>query len=126
MKGVTPILSAHPPKSSVGKDGGRSGNAAVRAEVEAGQIQHTAWAAERAGGGRGFGFTGGHVHANWKHDGHRKVMLNAIAWVARGEVPAQGVASKTPTDEEMEAGMGHKGDLGGRRIFEYAAGALKP
>ena len=31
------------------------------------------WAVERADGGRGFGFTGGHFHDNWGNDDYRKV-----------------------------------------------------
>ena len=67
MKGVTPILSAHPPKDTMKRpDGPHSGNPHVRAAMARGDIQHVAWAAERDGNsGRGFGFTGGHVHWNW-------------------------------------------------------------
>jgi hypothetical protein len=63
------------------------------------------WVSENEGGGRGFGFTGGHVHWNWKNDHQRKLMLNAICWIAKLEVPADGVPSKTPTQEEMEANL---------------------
>ena len=66
------------------------------------------WAYERPekfGKGRGFGFTGGHFHKNWQHDDHRGVVLNAIAWIANFQVPTDGVASKTPTDEEMNANL---------------------
>jgi type 1 glutamine amidotransferase len=55
--------------------------------------QSVAWAVERADGGRGFGFTGGHFHAGWGNNDQRKLMLNAILWSAKGEVPAEGVAS---------------------------------
>ncbi|NIP92476.1 MAG: ThuA domain-containing protein, partial [Akkermansiaceae bacterium] len=69
MKGVTPILSAHPPKETMRRrDGHHSGNPNVRAALERGEIQHVAWAYERPNGGRGFGFTGGHFHQNWGHD----------------------------------------------------------
>ena len=74
--------------------------------------QHVMWAFERPsslGGGRGFGFTGGHFHRNWKHDDHRGVVLNAIAWIAGVDVPADGVSTKTPTDEEMAANLDEKG-----------------
>lgn len=57
-----------------------------------------AWAVERAGGGRGFGFTGGHFHSNWGVENFRKLVLNAIAWTAHAEVPAGGVASTLPPD----------------------------
>ena len=55
---------------------------------------HTvAWAVERNGGGRGVGFTGGHFHKNMYLEDYRKFILNAILWVAKAEVPLQGVAS---------------------------------
>ena len=84
-------------------DGPHSGNPAVRASVARGDLQHVAWAAEREGGGRAFGFTGGHVHWNWGHDDFRKTVLNAIVWAAHGEVPAEGVSTATPQRGELEA-----------------------
>ena len=104
MVGVTPILSAHPPASTMSrKDGPHSGNPHVRAAVQKNEIQHVAWALERPDGGRGFGFTGGHVHWNWGDDNFRKLVLNAIAWIAHDEVPAQGIAGPGPTRTELEA-----------------------
>lgn len=61
-----------------------------------------AWARERADGGRGFGTTCGHFYDNWKHDQFRKMILNAIAWTAKVEVPAAGVEAKFYTHEEIE------------------------
>lgn len=91
MKGVTPILSAIPPASTLSRpDGPHSGNPHVRAKE--GQPQHVAWATERADGGRGFGFTGGHFHWNWGNDDYRRLMLNAIVWTAKIDVPEKGVA----------------------------------
>jgi type 1 glutamine amidotransferase len=52
-----------------------------------------AWAIERKDGGRGFGFTGGHYHSNWHMEPFRKLVLNAILWTAKVEVPVGGVAS---------------------------------
>ncbi|MHC4569280.1 MAG: ThuA domain-containing protein, partial [Planctomycetota bacterium] len=52
-----------------------------------------AWATERKDGGRGFGFTGGHYDSNWHIEPFRKLVLNAILWTAKVEVPAGGVAS---------------------------------
>jgi len=101
MEGVTPILTAVPPAETLSRpDGPHSGNKDVRAE--AGKPQHVAWATERKDGGRGFGFTGGHAHFNWAHDEYRKLILNAIVWVAKGEVPKDGVKSPTPTMAELE------------------------
>ena len=105
-RGVTPILTAMPPRETLSRpDGPHSGNPHVRAAVlERMEPQHVAWAYERPDGkGRGFGFTGGHFHQNWQNDSFRKVVLNAIVWAAHLEVPAQGVLSATPTDEEMKA-----------------------
>jgi hypothetical protein len=105
MKGVTPILQAIPPESTrKGKDGPHSGNPTVRSRT--GMPEVVGWVYERPGGGRGFGFTGMHTHWNWAQDSFRKSVLNAIVWVAGGEVPADGVPSKTPTFEEMEADLG--------------------
>jgi type 1 glutamine amidotransferase len=106
MKGVTPILSAVPPDSTRKRgDGPHSGNPTVTAGIGKNQLEHVMWVSENDGGGRGFGFTGGHRHWNWKNDDQRKVMLNAIVWIARLEVPADGVSSKTPTQEELEANL---------------------
>jgi trehalose utilization protein len=57
------------------------------------------WVAERAGGGRGFGFTGGHFHKNWAQDDFRKVVFNAILWIAKADVPADGVPSAVSADD---------------------------
>ena len=58
--------------------------------------QNVAWAVERKDGGRGFGFTGGHYFANWSDENFRRLILNAIVWTARAEVPAGGVDSARP------------------------------
>ena len=52
-----------------------------------------AWAVERRDGGRGFGFSGGHYHNNWHMEPFRKLILNAILWVAKVDVPKDGVSS---------------------------------
>ena len=70
-----------------------------------GRTETLLWTLERADGGRGFGFTGGHVHWNWKNDHYRKLILNTIVWTAGLPIPAGGVPSSTPTQEEMEANM---------------------
>lgn len=104
MKGVTPILTAVPTAATLHGKGSseRGNNPAVAAEVAAGKPQHVAWAYERPGGGRGFGFTGFHVYANLANDDFRTVLLNAVAWTAGLEVPAGGVSTKTPTMKELD------------------------
>jgi hypothetical protein len=95
QKGVTPLLVAVPDASTVSRpDGHHSGNPHVRAMVARGEPQTVAWAYERPGGGRGFGFTGAHFHSNWGNDDFRKLALNAVLWLARLEVPANGVESR--------------------------------
>jgi hypothetical protein len=99
MDGITPILSAKPsddvregpyvwpkgPYPHIMKDKGRT-------EV-------MMWVRERPDGGRGFGFTGGHRHVNWGNDNFRKVVLNALLWIAKVEVPPQGVVSFVSEDD---------------------------
>jgi len=72
-----------------------------------GRAEAMMWAVERADGGRGFGFTGGHFHDNWSNDQFRKTVLNALVWVARGEVPARGIES-TVTAEDLHANLDPK------------------
>lgn len=102
MDGVTPILSALPPKQTLDRpDGPHSGNPFVRAAVKRGEAQHLMWAYERPGGGRGFGFTGGHYHQNWLDDNFRKLVLNGILWISNVEIPAEG-AKSTVTTADLE------------------------
>jgi hypothetical protein len=107
MQGVTPVLSAIAPRDTVHYDGqkpsDRGGNAEVLRAVEAREPQHLAWAYQRPGGGRGFGFTGFHVFANLGDDGFRTTLLNGAAWVAGLEVPRDGVPSARPGKAELDA-----------------------
>lgn len=109
MKGVTPILSAVAPESTMSRqDGAHEGNPEVRASVKRGDPQHMAWAAERDDGGRGFGFTGAHFHRNWGNNDFRKLVLNAILWTAKAEIPAHGVQSKV-SEEDLKQNLDKKG-----------------
>ena len=102
MEGVTPVLTAVPPDSTRKRPfGAHSGNPEVRKRM--GLPEHVAWVYQRPDGGRGFGFTGAHWHWNWAHDDYRKLVLNALVWIARADVPPNGVPPKTPTVEELEA-----------------------
>ena len=87
---VQKILEATPP------DNVRRTEAAAE---HPGRIETLAWAVERPDGGRGFGLTGGHYRNNWGDENFRKLILNAIAWTAGAEVPAEGVASKVEPEE---------------------------
>ncbi len=108
MKGVTPILSDVAPESTMSRpDGAHSGNPAVRESVKNKEKQHVAWAAERDGCGRGFGFTGGHYHKGWGNNDQRKLVLNAILWTAHIDVPAAGVESVV-TEADLLANLDPK------------------
>jgi hypothetical protein len=65
------------------------------------------WAVERPDGGRGFGFTGGHFHDNWGNDNFRKLVLNALVWVCKVEVPANGIES-TLSKEDLDKNLDPK------------------
>ncbi len=98
MKGVTPILSAVPPESTMERrDGPHSGNPYVRKAVAEKKPQHVAWAYDRPDGGRSFGLTGGHYHWNWGRESYRRLVANAILWTAKVEVPERG-AGAPPLD----------------------------
>ncbi len=108
MASVRPILTAVPPDSTMSRpDGMRSGNPDVRKDVANKVPQHVAWAAERTGGGRGFGFTGGHFHKGWANNDQRKLVLNAILWTAKAAVPANGVESVV-TEEDLKQNLDPK------------------
>jgi type 1 glutamine amidotransferase len=107
-KGVTAILAAVPDSSVTSRpDGPHSGNPEMRAQVARGDAQVVSWAYERPDGGRGFGFTGAHYHANWGNEDFRRIVLNAILWLAKMEVPAAGVQSKV-TAEDLAANLDPK------------------
>src|SRR5882672_4509928 len=72
-----------------------------------GQDATTMWCLERADGGRGFGFTGGHRHKNWGNDSQRKIVLNALVWLCKIDVPEGGVESSV-TDEDLAANLDPK------------------
>lgn len=107
MKGVTPILSDVPPLSSVGGAGKKSsshgGNPDAYKAVAAGEPQHMSWAFVRPDGGRGFGFTGYHKYDNLKDDSFRTLLLNAVAWTAKLQVPANGVSAPSLTSQDLQA-----------------------
>ena len=108
MKGVTPILTDVPPPSTMSRpDGAHSGNPGIRELVANQTPQHVMWVTENANGSRGFGFTGGHHHASWQKEDQRKLVLNAILWLAKVEVPKDGVVS-TVTAADIAANLDPK------------------
>jgi len=107
MKGVVPILVAKP------SDETRQGTTAAprgpysHIVAASGRDEIVMWAVERPDGGRGVGFTGGHAHANWGNDNYRKIILNALFWTAKKEVPADGVSTKV-SEEELKQNLDPK------------------
>jgi hypothetical protein len=67
------------------------------------------WAIERPDGGRGFGFTGAHFHKNWANDNFRKTILNAVLWIAKMDVPRNGVES-TVTPDALKLNLDDKSE----------------
>ena len=55
-----------------------------------------AWTCERADGGRGFACTGPHFHASFANNDFRRLVLNAILWTAKIDVPLGGVQTTVP------------------------------
>ncbi len=76
-----------------------------------GKKQTMMWAIERPDGGRGVGFTGGHWHRNWAIDDFRRVVLNAIVWTAKLEVPEEGVVSEAVTEEQLNENLDPKKEM---------------
>jgi type 1 glutamine amidotransferase len=75
--------------------------------ADTGKPETMMWVYERAGGGRSFGFTGGHTHTNWGDPNQRKIMLNALLWIAKVEVPPAGVADNI-TAADLAANLDDK------------------
>ena len=90
QEGVTPILKAVPPDN-------KRGTAAAREHK--GREEVLAWAFNRANGGRSFGFTGAHFHKNWGDENFRRLVVNAILWTAKLEVPPDGAPVEMRPDE---------------------------
>lgn len=72
-----------------------------------GRAEAVMWTVERPDGGRGFGFTGGHFHDNWGNRDFRKVVLNAIVWLAQADVPEAGVQSSV-SQQDLDANLDPK------------------
>jgi hypothetical protein len=104
MEGIVPILVAKP--SDETRQGSNSSPRGPYPHIVAakGRDEVLAWATERPDGGRGFGFTGAHFHKNWGNENFRKLVLNALVWTAKIEVPAEGVMSIV-TEEELQMNL---------------------
>lgn len=107
QQGITPILVARP--SDEVRKGPYVSPKGPYAHIQAasGRSETMMWVIERPDGGRGFGFTGGHTHANWGNESQRRVVLNAIRWIAKADVAPGGTESKV-TPEMLAANLDPK------------------
>lgn len=94
--GWTSIAETVPP------DEVRQFNSLPHIMAATGRSETILWSLERPDGGRGFGFSGGHWHSLWAHEDYRKLVLNAILWLAKEDVPPGGMPSRAPTVDEMK------------------------
>lgn len=69
------------------------------------------WGRDPESGGRGVGFVGGHYHRNWAIDSFRQLVMNAIVWSARVDVPEAGVPAGTVTVDELNANLDKKKNM---------------
>ena len=76
-------------------------------QASKGRAEAMMWAVERSDGGRGFGFTGGHFHDNFGNESFRKVVLNGVLWIAKADVPEDGVQSSV-SQEDLDANLDPK------------------
>src|SRR5262245_42918762 len=106
-KGITHILVAKP--SDQVRDGPYVAPRGPYKHIQEakGRDETMMWVFERPDGGRGFGFTGGHKHVNWYNDNFRKVVLNALLWIAKVNVPANG-AESTVTPQQITQNLDPK------------------
>lgn len=61
------------------------------AEID-GAKETVAWAWERPGGGRSFGFSGLHFHDHWKLAPYRRLVAQGVLWAAGVPIPEKGLA----------------------------------
>ena len=133
-KNITPIL-----RSEVTP---KYGDAKKQAATPAPKGTHTlAWAYER-GTGRGFGFTGAHYLKALDIPELRQLLVNAIAWTAKIEIPAGGIVVPGPVvgvstvnkkDENRVVQMpwGHlrwftSAEMGNTRTMTTGVAVIKP
>ena len=64
-----------------------------------GQSQTVAWCWERPAGGRSFGFSGLHFHANWQPVANRRMLAQAVLWTLGRDVPSAGLDVTVTADD---------------------------
>lgn len=107
-KTITPILSAVPSEAVRNGPYVYPRGPYKHIQDAKGRAESMMWAFDRKDGGRGVGFTGGHVHRNWLDPNYRKVVLNGLLWICKADVPRDGVASDV-TEDDIRANLDPKG-----------------
>jgi quercetin dioxygenase-like cupin family protein/type 1 glutamine amidotransferase len=85
-----------------------------------------AWTAERPDGGRSFGFTGVHYLATFDQPEIRKILLNAILWTARRDVPSGGATTDALTMRRYGHGAGPAASPQERAFLPRAEAQVEP
>ncbi len=91
------LIGAVPDKSRTSAD----------AKKHLGRDEVIAWAGERSGVGRGFGFTGADLHKSWGYESQRKLVVNGILWSAKLTVP-EGGAKMDFTEADLNRNLDKK------------------
>jgi hypothetical protein len=64
-----------------------------------GNLETVAWAYERPDGGRSFGFSGMHYHANWRLEPCRRLIAQAVLWTLQLPVPDGGLSVEVSEED---------------------------
>ncbi len=59
-----------------------------------GENHTVAWAFDRPGGGRSFGFSGLHFHENWQLPEYRRLVTQGVLWTLNVPIPKDGINVK--------------------------------
>jgi Trehalose utilisation len=96
---ITPILVATPSEDV--RDGPYVSPRGPYDHIMAdkGRAETMMWVFERPDGGRSFGFTGGHTHTTWGDANQRRILLNALLWIAKVDVPERGVVDTIAAED---------------------------
>ena len=114
-EGATPLLvGAVPDKVRTTAD----------AKAHTGRDEVIAWAFERSGGGRGFGFTGADLHKSWSYESQRRLVVNGILWSAGVDVP-KGGAKTTFAETDLNRNLDEKSPPAAKKAPTKKAPAKK-
>ena len=64
-----------------------------------GHPETVCWAWERPDGGRSFGFSGLHFHANWQQPAYRRLIGQGVLWTLKQAIPKDGLPVDIAADE---------------------------